>query len=269
MVRWLFLAFLSSCGGQGKTLAAELFTLFLQATGQDVQVFSADVQQKLSSKVGGQVITIDTDLLDEAAEDPLVTLRAFAPLSQAVARSAKNGSSILLDTAATWDTATIRYLHDMRFDRLVADAGGELVLVLVTTANPDAIRAMVSSTEKIRETLPSARVVWILNEHFGPVTFNAGLLGLRPAQLAEMRATVTEVVFPRMNDLLWQPVDRAGMNMVDFVAADPATLAGFWLDGAGNSLDDPATLRVVQRRIAAWIGGLMEAAAQVARFPAA
>ncbi len=116
---------LSACGGQGKSLAAELLALFLQSLGFEVQIFSADVQQRLTAKLGDRVVTIDTDLLEAAAEDPLAFLRAFLPVSQAVTRSATDQSCVLLDTAATWDVPTIKYLHDMGFDRSVAQSGGD------------------------------------------------------------------------------------------------------------------------------------------------
>jgi hypothetical protein len=267
--RWHLIAILSAIGGQGKTFVSELMTLLLQIAGREVHVFSADVQRRLSAKLGDKVIVLDTDLLEATTDDPLALLRAFSPLSQGVAQSVKDRSSIVLDTAATWDVPAIKYLRDLQLDRVVADADGELLVMLVTTSNRDAMRAMISSTEKVRLVLPLARIVWVLNERVGPVfppDFDAGLLDLNPQQFADMRATVTEVILPRMDDRIWQPVDRAGLNLVEFVAADPATLAELWIDHAGKRLD-PLSAAVVQRRVAAWIAALMEAASQAARFP--
>jgi len=268
---WYLIVILSAIGGQGKTFFSELMALLMQAAGCKVHVFSADVQRRLSAKLGDKVVTLDTDLIEAAADDPLALLRAFSPLSQGVTRSVEDGSSIVLDTAATWDLPTIKYLHDMRLDQVVAESGGELLVALVTTSNRDAMRAMISSTEKVRVALPRARVVWVLNERVGavfPADFDARLVDLEPQQLADMRAGVTEIILPRMDDRLWQPIDRAGLNFVDFVAADPAALAGLWLDHAGKRLD-PMSAAVVQRRVAAWIAALMEAASQAVRFPGA
>jgi hypothetical protein len=81
-----------------------------------------------------------------------------------------------------------------------------------------------------------------------------------------MPACWAEIVLPRMDDRLWQPVDRApGLNLVKVVTADPAVLAKLWVDRAGNPLD-PLSAAVVQRRVATWIAGMMEAAAQAVGF---
>ncbi len=138
----------------------------------------------------------------------------------------------------------------------------------MTTSNLDAVRAMVHSTAKVRDVLPQARIVWLLNERLGPIfpaNFEAALVGLTAGRFAELRAGVTEITFPRMTDQLWQPIDRAGLNLVDFVKADPASLAKYWVDNAGNRLD-ASSAAVVQRRISGWIAKLMEAASQAVRF---
>jgi hypothetical protein len=238
----------------------------LQAEGYEVQVFSADVQRRLMAKLDA-VVTLDTDLID--ADDPLALLRAFSPFSQAVTRSAQSGGSIVLDTAATFDVPTIKIMRDLQIDQIVGEGGGQLLVTLVTTSNRDAMRTMISSTEIVRAALPLARIVWVLNERVGPVfppDFDARLLSLEPQQLAKMRAGVTEIVLPRMDDRLWQPVDRApGLNLVKLVTADPASLPRLWLDRAGNPLD-PLSAAVVQRRLATWIAGMMEAASQAVGF---
>jgi hypothetical protein len=265
---WYFVVVLSAIGGQGKTFFAELITLILQAAGYEVQVFSADVQRRLIAKLDA-VVTLDTDLINVTADDPLALLRAFSPLSRGIARSVEKGGCVVLDTAATWDLPTLKYLRDMRLDQVVTESGGQLLITLVTTSNLDAMRAMTASTEIIRTALPTARILWILNERVGPVfppDFDATLLGLDSQRLAEMRASLTEIVLPRMDDRLWQPVDRTpGLNLVKVVTADPADLAKLWVDRAGNPLD-PLSAAVVQRRVATWIAGMMEAAAQAVGF---
>jgi hypothetical protein len=263
---WYVIVALSAIGGQGKTFFAELIALILQAAGYEVQVFSADVQRRLMAKLDA-VVTLDTDLID--VDDPLALLRAFSPFSQAVTRSAQSGGSIVLDTAATFDVPTIKIMRDLQIDQIVGEGGGQLLITLVTTSNRDAMRNMISSTEIVRAALPLARIVWVLNERVGPVfppDFDARLVSLEPQQLAKMRAGVTEIVLPRMDDRLWQPVDRApGLNLVKVVTADPASLAELWVDRAGNSLD-PLSAAVVQRRLATWIAGMMEAASQAVGF---
>ncbi len=267
---WHLIVVLSAIGGQGKTLFSELVTLILRSVGYQVRVFTADVQQRLLAKLGDDVITIDTDLLDAASDDPLAVLRAFSPLTNAIAHSAENSGSLVLDTAATWDVPVLRYLRDLHLDRVVTESGGQLIIALVTTSNLDAMRAMTASTELVRGALPLARPVWVLNERVGtvfPSDFDPQLLDLEPEQFARMRAGVSEIVLPRMDDRLWQPVDRTpGLNLVKFVTADPARLAPLWADRAGNPLDR-LSAAVVQQRIASWIAAMMEAAHQALGFP--
>lgn len=268
---WYLIVVLSAIGGQGKTLFTELITLILRSVGHRVRVFSADVQQRLAAKLGDDVVTIDTDLLEAASEDPLAMLRAFSPLTSAV-DSARNGNSLVLDTAATWDVPVLKFLRDTRLDKVVTESGGQLILALVTTSNLDAMRSMMASTELVRGALPLARPVWVLNHRVGtvfPPDFDPRLLKLKPEQFASMRGGVSEIVLPRMNDRLWQPVDRTpGLNLVKFVTADPAKLASLWADPVGNPLDR-LSAAVVQRRVASWIASMMEAAHQALRFPPA
>lgn len=269
---WYFIVVLSALGGQGKTLFTELITLILRSVGHRVRVFSADVQQRLRAKLGDDVVTIDTDLLEAASEDPLAVLRAFSPLTSAIADAAKHGGSIVLDTAATWDVPVLKFMRDMGLDKVVSANGGQLIVALVTTSNLDAIRAMTASTALVRNALPLAQPIWVLNHRVGtvfPPDFDPKLLKLELEQFVSMRAGVSEIVLPRMDDRLWQPVDRTpGLNLVKFVTADPARLAPLWADLAGNPLD-PLSAAVVQRRIASWIANMMEAAHQALRFPGA
>lgn len=270
---WYLIVVLSAIGGQGKTMFSELCALLLRSLGHTVQVFSADVQQRLAAKLGSEVVTIDTDLLEAASEDPFALLRAFSPLSQAAARSAESGSNtILLDTAATWDLSVVRFLRDSRLDELVAAGGGQMIVAHVTTSNLDAMRAMTASTALVRAALPLARPVWVLNERVGPVfppDFDARLLNMTPEQFVRMREGVSEIVLPRMDDRIWQPVDRTpGLNCMNFVTADPAQLGILWPDAAGQPLDRLAAA-VVQRRVAGWIARMMEETARGMTFPAA
>lgn len=269
MSGWYFIVVLSAIGGQGKSLFSELVTLILRSLGCEVRVFSADVQQRLAAKLGS-VTMIDTDLLDTGSDDPLALLRAFSPVSQAIDRSAESCSSVLLDTAATWDTPVVRFLRDMRLDEVVAEGGGQMIVALVTTSNLDAMRALTTSTELVRAALPRARPVWVLNERVGevfPADFDPNLLNLEPEHFIKMREGVSQIVLPRLDDRIWQPVDRTpGLNLVRFVTADPATLAPLWLDAAGRPLDR-LTAAAVQRRIANWIARMMEEASQGLRFP--
>ncbi|UQR60782.1 hypothetical protein LRP30_27775 [Bradyrhizobium sp. C-145] len=269
MQGWYFIVVLSAIGGQGKTLFSELMVLILRSLGCNVQIFSADVQQRLAAKLGS-VTTIDTDLLD-APDDPLALLRAFSPLSHAIDQAAESGGSIVLDTAARWDVPVVRFLRDVGLDKVVADGGGQMIVALVTTSNRDAMRALATTTDLVRAALPLARPVWVLNERVGtvfPADFDPGLLDLEPEHFAKMRAGVSEIVLPRMDDRLWQPVDRRGLNLVNFVTADPTKLAALWLDASGRPLDR-LSAATVQRRIANWIAKMMEEASRGLRFPQA
>lgn len=118
------------------------------------------------AKLGDDVVTIDTGLLEAASEDPLAVLRAFSPLTRAVVL-AGGGNSLVLDTAAIWDVSILKFLRDLRLNKVVTKSGGQLIVALVTTSNLDAMRAMTASTELVRGALPLARPV--LNHRVGTV----------------------------------------------------------------------------------------------------
>jgi hypothetical protein len=258
----------ASVGGQGKTLVAELVTVLLRSLGHKVQVFSADVQSKLAAKLR-DVVNLDIGALDLAsADDPMALLRCLAPFSEAVAGSAQDPHTIVLDTAATWDSTILRYLRDVRLDECVTSAGGQLILAFVTTSNGDAMRSMVTSTVFAREALPKAKVAWFLNERLGPAMpadFDPHLGDLQPKQFAKMRADIAEIRLPRMHDRIWQPVDRKALDFLKVVTADPADLARLWVEHDGRALDR-LSAAVVQRQIAAWVARMMEETAAALHF---
>jgi hypothetical protein len=264
---WMVAIVLASVGAQGKSTAAETFTHALRLMGHDVKVFSADVQRKLKRKLGGCVEELSIDLLEETEDDPLALLRAFSKFAAATGEGPRDRASVVLDTAATWDKTTIRYLHDLEFDRRVTEAGGIPIIALVTTSNTDAIKSMLELTPAIQKAMPLACVVWVLNERHGPVFANPDyeVLGFDAAAIQQMRSTVTEVTFPKMDERLWTPVDRAGMSMMKFIDTDAAVLSKFWPSRQGKVLD-PSSAAIVKRDISNWIGQLLEAASVALRF---
>lgn len=266
---WLLAVLLSSVGGMGKSLSAEMMALYLKSTSANVQVFSADVQNRLAEKLGSDCVqTIDVDLLDAANDDPLALIKAFAPFTKAVTMAPATGSSIVLDTKAGDDIMILRLMHALQLDRVVADSGGELIVAFVATSNRDAIRALVDGTEKARSVLPAARIVWIQNERTGTVfgpQFDPSSLDIDPIKFAQMRSSVTEFVIARLDDRIWQPVEHAGLNMVQFVQAKPKDLAHLWSDRAGEPLD-PLAAALIQRRVSAWIAASMEGVASALKF---
>jgi len=158
-------------------------------------------------------------------------------------------------------------LHDLEFDRRVTEAGGTPIIVLVTTSNTDAIKSMLELTRQVQKALPLARVVWILNERHDPVFANPDYaeLGFDAAAIQQLRSTVTEVKFRKMDERLWTPVDRAGMSMMKFVDTDASALVKFWPSQQGKVLD-PSSAAIVKRDISNWIGELLEAASVALGF---
>ncbi len=264
---WIAVAVASSVGAQGKSTTAEALALALRLHGYEVKVFSADVQHKLRRKLGEECVEeLDIDLLAATEDDPLALLHAFSKFSAAIGEGAQNRPSVVLDTAATWDKTTIRYLHALEFDRRVTEAGGLAIVALVTTANIDAIKSMIELTLKVQKALPLARVAWVLNERHGPVFANLDYaeLGYSAESIQQLRSTVTEVKFRGMDERLWNPVDRAGLSMVKFVDTDPSALVRFW-PRHGKVLD-PGSAAIVKREISGWIGEILEAASEVLGF---
>lgn len=263
---WVAVAVMASVGAQGKSLVAEAVSLALQLQGLRVRVFSADVQHRLKRKLGACVENLDIDLLAATEDDPLAMLRAYSAFSAAIGPGPEPRPSVVLDTAATWDKPTLRYLHALGFDRQVVAAEGLPILVLVTTSNLDAVKSMIEMTRKVREALPLAKLVWVLNERHGPVFAHLDYewLGFSAEYVQELRASVTEVTIRRMDERLWVPVDRAGFSMRSFVETDAAALAHFWPHQ--GKLLDPGSAAVVKGKIADWIGSVMEAAQEAIGF---
>lgn len=51
MPAWYFIVILSAIGGQGKSLFTELVALILRSRGCKIEVFSADVAERLADKL--------------------------------------------------------------------------------------------------------------------------------------------------------------------------------------------------------------------------
>ena len=252
--------FLSASGGQGKTTSAEACVLAAMIAGRAVRILSADNQKRLERKFGAIVRSIALPTRKALDDDDMALLRAFGPLFEAIRASKSDHADVVVDTAATWHSSVLSMAAEAHLDDRITKAGGVLSFCVIATAQPDAMGQLIETSEIAATHLPAARLVWVLNERFGPIDparFDWTQVDIEPARAAAMRKRAISVRIPRLQDTVWQPLDQAGFDMRKALLASPETLAPLWETPRGPI--DATAAEVVQGRLGDWVSAIIGA----------
>ncbi len=223
-------------------------------------------------KLGAErVQRLDIDVFNMFEDDPLVLLRTFSPVLAATDLCSTDGADLVVDTAATWHGVTLRWSAEVKYDEVVADKGGRLNVMVVTTAQRDGLRMLVETTEAARIALPDARLIWVANDRNGEVDFDRiewEAVGIDPERATALRTLVSVARIPRLHDDIWQPLDRSGLSMQAAVEKDASDLRTCWPDRNGKPLDR-VSAQAVQRKVVVWVSAILGQFSAVLGVPVA
>lgn len=248
-------------GGIGKTLLAMLMTVVLLKIGRRPRLLQADIQQRLEKLFPDLTTTISIDQLEALADDPLALVKAFSEISRAARLCAAENRDLVVDTAATWHTQTIRYCAEARLPGKIAALGGKLTFLLPVTADADSVSLAVDTALKIEQLLPSAELVFVLNDHPERVVIDLEAVKAQygEAEIKRLLQETPQIRLPKISQKIWGNFERANLSAIDVIAADVQELTAI----ADADVD---TTEVMQDRIGAWLNAFSKEISPLLRF---
>jgi hypothetical protein len=259
---WTLFIIVAGRGGIGKTLLAALLTTALLKFGRPPLLVQADIQRRLDSLFPDITTTINIDRLEELTANPLALVRAFAAIPSTMRICAASGRDEIVDTAATWHTPIVRYCAEVRLAAKVDSLRGRLVFLVPTTADTDSLLLAVETARMIETLVPTAQLVFVLNAHPTPVTFDVPDVIKRfgKSELQRLLKQHRQIIMPAISPAIWGVFERANLSAVDVIAADPKDLMTI----VGADID---TVEITQGRVEKWLNDFIAQAETILQFP--
>ncbi len=248
-------------GGIGKTLLAMLMAVVLLKIDRRPRLLQADIQQRLEKLFPDLTTTISIDQIEALADDPLALVKAFSEIPRAARLCAAENRDLVVDTAATWHTQTIRYCAEARLPGKIAALGGKLTFLLPVTADVDSVVLAVDTALKIEQLLPSAELVFVLNDHPERVVIDLEAVKAQygEAEIKRLLQVNRQIRLPKISQKIWGRFERANLSVIDVIATDVQTLTAI----ADADVD---TTEVMQDRISAWLNAFSKEINPLLRF---
>lgn len=209
---------LNSKGGVGKTTLAVAVTDLLQLSGRAPQLVEIDTRKRLSSFVGSENVKSfeGAPPISEIRQNPNLVLKHYDPI---VAEMEKGDT--LIDLGANEDPAFLEYCKLSRLDEDLVDMNIRVIALVPTVAETESVRGALQGLATLREVLPSAKRVLVLNERdqgsFDKLFSSADLKKLADEGVVLVR-------MPRIVSEGWDDFQRLKLRFVDVIAMDPAQI---------------------------------------------
>jgi hypothetical protein len=156
-------------GGIGKTSYLALLAGAMALASLNIDLLQLDEQEKLARLTGLPVTSLDVAVFRKAAGDSWAAQRALRPLYDALVAMPETGRSVGFEIGGGASAVA----HDGLRLIDIADEVHELGLTVdahvVVVASEESIRQAPVEVARVRETLPDANIVLVLNHRYGPV----------------------------------------------------------------------------------------------------
>ena len=205
---------LNSKGGVGKTTLSVVLADLFQLAGHPLSMIEIDTRKRLSSFMGAEnVISFDgAPPIADIRKNPNLILRHYDPIITAM----ETGNS-LLDLGANEDPAFLEYCKLSRLDEDLDDMDVSVMAFVPTVAETESVKGALVALEALREVVPSARRVLVLNER-DPGDFDKYFDTGALRQLKEQG--VSAVVMPKIVSEGWEDFQRQKMRFIDVIGMD-------------------------------------------------
>ena len=258
---WKCFLVVAGKGGIGKTLVAMLLAVALILRNRTPTILEADMQRRLPLLFPDLTTTIDIDQLDALADDPMALARAFSAIPKAVRDAAAKKSDVIVDTAATWHLAIIKYVAEIKLTAKVAKLGGKVVFLVPVTADTDAVLLAIETAEKIEQLVPMAELIFVLNAHPHSVMFDLPAVNAIHGadKVNRLLRNHRQVRLREMPQKIWGHFERHNMTVLDVISADANDLLEI-------ACADPDTVELMQGRVAQWFNSFVAEMEPVMQF---
>lgn len=229
--------FANQKGGVGKTLAACTLIDCLALGGIPCTVVQIDDQQRLSSLIGMQVLTIVPDL-QEARRNPRALMSVFAPIYAACEAAAKSGSVVVIDVGANMVGLLCAWLEAVDLDEDLRSWRLPLLLLVPGVAEPEALRQAAATLAAGSKALPSARRIFVENRRNGAIADlspHSEAAAIVKGELAPALKGVARMTMPLIEGDSWQPFENASLRFIKAIAMPPQEAAALIGEDVANA----------------------------------
>lgn len=224
-------------GGVGKTLLACTLIDNLALAGIPCTVVQIDDQQRLSSLIGAQVVTILPDL-QEARRNPRALMAVFARIYTACEVVAKSGGVVVIDVGANQFAFLCAWLQAVDLDEDLRAWRLPLLLLVPGVAEPEALRQAAATLAAGVRALPSAKRVFVENRRNGAIADlspHSEAAAIVKSELAPALKGVARITMPLIEGDSWQPFENASVRFIKAIAMLPQEAAALIGEDVANA----------------------------------
>ena len=228
---------LNDKGGIGKSIVIQGLSLELAAAGVDHRVIEAESNARLQRVLGP-----DRVLFHPLSEDSLAAIRRnpdlVAEYWDAIAEEFTTGVR-LLDMGANAGTLFWNWWESGSGRLMLGDGAGMGVLI-VTTAEVEAMRLARDALMRAAAEMPGARLFVVVNEHQGAMPADHPALDGLCEGAGRRAGEVVRIVLPRCAAPAWQAMMGMGKPLNEIATLRPQDLVplGYRLGAAARSVSD-------------------------------
>jgi hypothetical protein len=209
--------------GVGKTTVIRCAADLLDATGSPWSGVSVDRSERLPNRYPGKFTCVQLPTDRDGRLDPYSRTRSFAPLDGEIERMATKGSALLLDIGSgEYPGAVLEHAARTRLGTLLTRLKVSVTAFVVTTADAVIMADTPRLIEAIRDVLPAARIVIVLNQRVGAFRFAKGSEAEKvwERDVAPLTTSHPVVNIPAMPPGTWDPYEDQGLRFGDVALLD-------------------------------------------------
>lgn len=166
----LFVVVDGDAGGIGKSTLVILIAMAFDLVDAMLDVFELDEQRKLARFLGKDVQSLHGAKLDLDEDGDRDLIPVFAPLHQAVVAMPQTGRSVVLEVGGALTGIWNSFIREINFEEDLVELGLTMVVFLVLVASEESTRQVLAQIKELRQIVPSANIVIVLNERDGRPT---------------------------------------------------------------------------------------------------
>jgi hypothetical protein len=210
-------------GGVGKSLLAILIAMAFALIEAPLRIFELDEQGKLRRFLGREVESLHAAKLDADADGERDLLPVFAPFHDALTTMPQTNQSVLLEVGGALTELTNSFVAEVDVDQDITALGLTVIIFLVVVATEESISQVLGQIGRLREIMPSARIVIVCNERDGrPEAASADMPETLAKGFATALATYPSIRMPRLR--------LKSRRIMEPLGAAPATVVAWRRD---------------------------------------
>lgn len=186
-------------GGVGKSLLAILIAMCFALIEAPLRIFELDEQGKLKRFLGSHVESLHAAKLDADADGERDLVPVFAPFHEALTAMPQTRQSVLLEVGGALTELTNSFVAEVDVDQDITALELTVIVFLVVVATEESIGQVVGQIGRLRQIMPSARIVIVRNERDGcPAAASADMPEKLAKDFAKALAAYPSIRMPRL-----------------------------------------------------------------------